>query len=267
MQADGEVEYQACFDATPPDSDAHRLAAINLGTEAYLAGDAATALRFYDAAETPGKTVSSDLFFHTFRADARAQGGRDTEAQADATLAWRMLKDPASSPTGLGAGMGAETLDDPTRFGVLMILLPILKGGDPAVLQEATAGFAALTLTDWTQLSDQAAMLEGLDALPQALAASTRALALAPDEPVVLNTHCYVLTRSGRGAEGVPYCERAIAAEGDLPVQAKAAIRHSLASALAGAGRCRESEARLSEAQALDPANPTYREALACTAA
>ena len=44
------------------------------------------------------------------------------------------------------------------------------------------------------------------------------------------------------------------------------AVRHSLAAALAGAGRCDEAEAALAEARRLEPATVLYQQPIACTA-
>ena len=104
-------------------------------------------------------------------------------------------------------------------------------------------------------------MLEQLGDLEGALEASLVAVKAEPAHPGYLNNHCYILVRAGRPAEGLPYCEKAVQG-----APAIAAVRHSLAAALAGVGRCEEAEDALAAAQRLDPATVLYQQRIACTA-
>lgn len=81
------IDWQACADAAGQGTPPYSLAMINLGTQAYLEGDYAGALRFYDKAETPGQEVFSDVILHTFRGDSYQRAGRAAEALADASRA------------------------------------------------------------------------------------------------------------------------------------------------------------------------------------
>ena len=230
---------------------------INLGTRAYVEGDYAAAVRFYDKAVLPGHTLASDVIFHTFRGDAYQHVGREAEALADANLAWLMLiEDPSTA----GDPRDRLAISDDLRFEVLVRILPILKGGEAGRFESARALFIALPVEDWAALSNRAGVLEQLGEYEAALVDSKRAVELQPREPAPLNNHCYVLTRAGRPQEGLPFCERAVALAPDI-----APLRHSYASALAGMGRCADSERQLAAARRLDPAGALYRVSLACT--
>jgi tetratricopeptide (TPR) repeat protein len=104
-------------------------------------------------------------------------------------------------------------------------------------------------------VANRAAVLQQLDDLPGAVAAMTEALKLAPaDQPMVLNSACYILALAGRPTEGLPYCEHALALAPDI-----AAIHDSYAAALERLNRCTEAQAQLAEARRLDPTSPDYR--------
>ena len=94
-----------------------------------------------------------------------------------------------------------------------------------------------------------------------AAADSKKALELEPADPTLLNNHCYILVEGGQPAQGLSYCERAVAALPESPY-----VRHSYAAALAGVGRCADSERQLAEARRLDPSSALYREPIACRA-
>ncbi len=108
---------------------------------------------------------------------------------------------------------------------------------------------------------DLALVLEQLGDFEGALEASLVTVKAEPANPGYLNNHCYILVRAGRAAEGLPFCEKAVQGAPEV-----AAVRHSLAAALAGAGRCAEAEAALGEARRLDPATVLYQQSIACTA-
>lgn len=251
------VDWQACADAAGQGSPGYSFAMINLGTQAYVEGDYAAALRFYDKAAPPGHAISSDVIFHTFRADTYQHAGREAEAAADARLAWLMLID---APSVAGDPQDRLPIDDPLRFEVLTRILPILKNGDAASFEAARVLFIALPVDDWAALSNRAAVLEQLGEYDAALVDSKRAVDLQPGEPGSLNNHCYILIRAGQPEAGLPYCERAITLAPDI-----APIRHSYASALAAMGRCSDAERQLVEARRLEPSGAIYREPLTCT--
>lgn len=257
--ATGQVDMQACADAAPEGSMPRGLALINLASRAYLRGDYPEALRLYDAAIPPGQAVSSDIIFHTFRADTYAHAGRDEAALADAAFAWRILNGEVS-PSGNPADDLPVT--DELRFEVLIRILPILQDGDAEVFARAKAMMLALPATDGIALTNRAGLLNRLGEHAAAVADSRRALALLPTEVGVLNNHCFVLAEAGLAAEGLPQCEAAVAAAPDV-----ATVRHSHAVALAAVGRCDEGERELAEARRLDPSSAEYARPLACAAA
>lgn len=251
------IDWQACADASGQGTPGYALAMINLGTQAYVEGDFAAALRFYDKAVLPGHTMTSDVIFHTFRGDTYRHAGRDEDAQADARQAWLMLID---DPSVAGDPRDRRPVDDELRFFVLMHILAILKDGDPAHFEPARAMFIALPAEGWESLSNRAGVLEQIGEFDAAMVDSKRAVDLQPDNPGPLNNHCYILIRAGRAEGGLPYCERAIALAPEF-----APIRHSYASALAALGRCVDSERQLAEARRLDPSGAIYRQPLSCT--
>lgn len=253
------VSWQACADALDETSPYYRLAMINLGSEAYQNGDRAAALRFYDKAERADALLTGDVFFHTFRADVRSYAGREAEALADALIAWGYVEGRA--PEGVSPA-DVVPLTDQGRGMVLATILPILRQGDRAVFARAKAMYASLPVSSWQELSMRAVVLAEIGDRTAAVSASERALAMAPEEPGVMNNHCYVMVLVGRPADGLPYCQRAVAALPDV-----APIRHSLAEALAGVGRCADAEAELAQARRLEPVSALYREPLACTPA
>lgn len=253
------VSWQACADAAQPGSPAYSLAMINLGTEAYMRGDQCAAVDYYDRGELPGHEVTSDVWFHTFRGDARRYVGRAEEASVDARIAWNYLlgQPPAGTPRENLRGLTEEE-----QAFILSLLLPILKEDDPEVLRRARTMYLALPATDWTLLSLKAGALTSLGEHDAAISASEAALNLRPDHPLSQNNHCYVLAEAGRAADAMPYCERALAA---LP--AEGSVRHSYATALAGIGDCEAAEREMEEARRLQPASAASAKPLACTPA
>lgn len=250
-------DWAACAEALPEGSPQQRLARLNQASEAYLARDYGAAERLYDAAAGE-ETVWSDVWLHAFRGDTYQQVGRDKDAVADARTAWLILSD---DPAWEAARRMSGPVDEDGRRYLLSLILPILKKGRDPVFDEAFAAFRALPVKDVEGHATLALVLEQLGDFNGALEASLVAVKAEPANAGYLNNHCYILVRAGRPAEGLPYCEKAVQGAPDI-----APIRHSLAAALAGAGRCAEAEAALAEARRLDPATVLYQQPIACTA-
>ncbi|MFN3558241.1 MAG: tetratricopeptide repeat protein [Brevundimonas sp.] len=249
------VSWEACAEAAEEGTPAHAFAMINLGSQAYMQGDRAGALRFYDKAGE-SRQVTSDVIFHAFRGDTYRYAGRMDEARADAQIAWGYLN--GRLPEGVSPA-DARPVDDNVRFTVLATILPIFKDSDPA-FGEARDLFVALPTSDWMTLSQRANTLTQLGEHAAAVADSKRAVDLQPAEPMLQNNHCYTLVEAGRAGEGLPYCERAIALVPEV-----APVRHSYAAALAALGQCAAADRQLAEARRIEPEATLYREALACT--
>jgi tetratricopeptide (TPR) repeat protein len=256
--ASGAVDYQACVDAAPRGSPARLLALINLGTQAYLRQDITDAVRFFDQAQTEsGGQIYSDPSFHAYRADAYARVGRDADALANAQTAWQLLTRP---PDSMRADLAASPPSDPEV--VYGLILPILKkGGDPH-FAEARAAFEALPIQDYHSYANRSAVIDQLGDHEAALRQNAQALALAPNDPQVLNNQCYFLAELGRGNEALPYCTHALQIAPDV-----APIHDSYAAALAAAGRCEDANRERAAAHQLDPATQDYQQPLACTPA
>lgn len=251
------TDWAACAEALPEGSPQQRLARLNQATEAYLNRDFGEAERLYDQAAGDDQ-VWSDVYLHAFRADTYQQVGRDKEAVADAHMAWLML---AGAPIADDLRPDQPPVAEEDRRFLLSLILPILKKGRDPLFDEAFADFRALPVKDTDGYGSLALVLEQLGDLEGALEASLVTVKAEPTNPGYLNNHCYILVRAGRPAEGLPYCEKAV--QGAPQV---AAVRHSLAAALAGVGRCEEADAALAEARRLDPATALYQQPVACTA-
>ena len=249
-------DWAACAQALPEGSPEQGLARLNQATEAYLNRDYGLAERLYDAVAGDDE-IYSDVFLHAFRADTRQQVGRDKAATADARIAWLILSDDPA----YDAQRQRAPVDEEGRRFLLSLILPILKKGRDPAFEEAFAAFRALPVKDADGYGSLALVLEQLGDFDGALEASLAALKAAPTNAGYLNNHCYILVRAGRPGEGLPFCEKAVQGAPQI-----GAVRHSLAAALAGAGRCAEAEAALAEARRLEPATVLYRQPIACTA-
>ena len=255
--ADGNVSWAACAALFQKGSPPWTFATMNQASQAYLDQDYVTAVRLYDAASGSGELLS-DAYFHAFRADTYEHVGRFPEAARDARTAWRILNGEIAAP---GAQDMPPLTDDQKSF-ILALILHILKTADDPAFPTALAAYRELPAKDWEAWGQRAAVLDQLDDTAGALVASGEALKAQPTDVGVLNNHCYILVRNGRPSEGLPYCEKAV-----LSAPNFAPLRHSLASALAGAGRCEESVAQLAEARRIDPATILYNQPIACTPA
>jgi tetratricopeptide (TPR) repeat protein len=252
----GVVNYEACAAATPSGSPPHRLALINLGTQAFLRQDYPSAVRYYDEAQPPNSDrLYSDVTYHAFRAAAFDHVDRHDEALQDAVIALRMLhRDsalPLSSDRYMPEGVDAEA--------VYELIVPPLQYGDQGQFHGALEELKALPASDWVSYSNRSAVFDQIHDLPNALEMNQRALALAPNEAEPLNNQCYILFELHRGQEALAYCQRAVAAAPQV-----AAIRHSYASVLAQLGRCAEAGRELANARRLDPSSIEYRQQLQC---
>ncbi|HYC99123.1 hypothetical protein [Brevundimonas sp.] len=253
-----ETDWVACAGALPEGSQLQRLARLYGASEAYQNRDYAAAERLFDQVGDFGPYASDSLY--TFRADTWRQVGRDKEATADARAAWELLSGEAATQEGSPAA-GAAEAEDRRRF-LLSLILPILKAGRDPAFEEAFAAYRALPVKDVEGYATLALVLEQLGDFSGALEASLVAVKAEPANAGYLNNHCYILVRAGRAAEGLPFCEKAVQGAPQI-----GAVRHSLAAALAGAGRCAEAEAALAEARRLEPATVLYQQPLACVAA
>jgi tetratricopeptide (TPR) repeat protein len=257
QDAAGQVDYQACLAAAPAGSMWRTLALINLGTDAFTAGDYASSVRYYDQARPPsGQLMYSDVTFHAFRGSAYWHVERREEALADAQIALRMLRGDAT--------LNASPLDympaHVDREMMYALILPVLQTGDPAQFASALAEYQALPANDFYSIAGRAAVFDQLGRRNEALAASEQAVRLAPNDPGVQNNHCAILTNNDRAADALPFCQSAVAGAPEV-----AAVRDSLSDALAALGRCAEAEREIAEARRLDPASPNYARPIVCT--
>ncbi|NJC40453.1 tetratricopeptide (TPR) repeat protein [Brevundimonas alba] len=253
---EGEApDWAACAQALPDGSPQQTFARLNQATEAYLDRDYGDAGRVFDRAGDFGPFESDALY--VFRADTRQHLGRDKEATADAEAAWRIMQIGQA----LEPSPDEQAALEAQRLFLLSLVLPILKEGRSSAFEPAFAAYRAIPVKDVEGYATQALVLEQLGDLDGALAASLLVVKAEPANAGYLNNHCYILVRAGRPAEGLPFCEKAVQSEPEL-----APLRHSLASALAGAGRCTEAETALAEARRLEPATVLYQQSIACRA-
>lgn len=115
---------------------------------------------------------------------------------------------------------------------------------------------------DWRGWYWLGVMLRRRDVEPaeraEAEAATRRALALAPDEPVLLNDLAWRLAQDGRSGEALPLARRAVAL-----APWNGAFIDTLAFVAADLGRCREALSLQDRAVDLLPQSPSLRERLA----
>jgi Flp pilus assembly protein TadD len=258
----GQVDYAACAAAAAPGTPWRILSLINLGTQAVMRGDYAAAVRYYDEAQpTNGDTFYSDPSYHAYhayRASALQQVGRADEALVEARRSLDVLNNDASLPEDVRRRFGQFTAD---RELLYTLLLPVLHAGNAPETEALRREYVSMPARDWVSWANRAGVLEQVGDLAGALAASEQAMRLEPNQPAVLNNHCYILTRAERAAEGLPYCERAVVGAPDV-----ASVRHSLAVALAQLGRCEDAQAALAEARRLDPVSVEYAQPIVCAA-
>lgn len=250
----GAINLTACAAAAAPGSAERAFALINLGTQAYVAGNHTEAARLYDQAVPPGLTVMSDVYFHAFRGGAYHHVGRKEEAYKDARLAFDIVSGKPGLPPQIARVDG-------DLEPIYVSILPILKENADPDYASALAAFVALPAGDWVDWSNRAGILSDFGELDGAAKASAEALKLNPTHPAVLNNHCYMLMLAGDPASGLPYCQKAVSADPSHP-----SGHHSLATVLAKLGRCADAEAALAEARKRDPGSVKYKEPLACTA-
>ena len=254
---DGQIDYAACASAAPANSIVRKFALINLGTQAFMAGDYAKAVAYYDEAQPPGKSerLYSDAGLHAFRGAAYDHVGRSAEALVDAKTAVGILAGDPSIP--VPREVREATVDQELVYA---LALPILYRAKAPEFPAAFAAYNRLPEADWYSLARKAALLEELDDLPGSLEAGAKVVALQPENPAVLNNHCFALTRAGRAREALGFCERALVLAPDA-----AAVHDSYAEALAGAGQCSRARSEREAASQMDPSSANYKKPVACT--
>lgn len=255
--AAGQVDYEACLAAAPPGSPWASLSLMNLATIAYRNADFATAVRYYDRAQpSDGTTMYSDAAYHAYYAATLYQVGRPDEAIVQARRSLMML------------GNSPELPDAARRFATVNVnpedvytsIIPVLHAANDPQTQSVLSAYMALPARDWVSWGNRAAVMLEIGDLEGALRANGEALRLS-QHPGVLNNQCYILVQLNRAQEALPYCLNAQSAAPDI-----AAIRHSVASAYAALGRCREAETALAEARRLDPVTLEYQQPVVCRA-
>lgn len=263
LDANGNVSYQACADASPRGSTLWRLSIINLARVAAARNDFSEALRLFDENDAFGSDLYSTADVHAARAATYTYARRDADALKQAHLALDIFNGAPTLPAVVREKIPTGAHSSAMMFG--MVLPALKKAGDSQFLS-ARAAFIALPVSDWMQLASRAVVLEKTDDLEGALLISVKVLELEPEHYLVLNNHCYILARLGRSAEALPFCDRAARAiPSTAPPAVAAGIRHSLASALAGAGHCDAAERELVAAREIDPTSIAAQQPLVCT--
>ena len=254
----GEVNYQACVDATEPGTGFHWLSLMHLGMSAMARQDIQAAVDYFDRARAEG---DSELFtrprLHGYRAAAYRQVGRSADALAEAHVTLSLLRRTRNIPAEAYVFFEDTPLNNEAAYAMI---LPILREANDQSYASARNEYLAMPAQDWRSLAIRAAALEALGDLDAALVVSNEAIALRPEDPRIQNNHCYLLVRMQRAAEALPYCERAVA-----QAPALAPIRHSYASALAALGRCERAAEEIAEAARLDPVS--QRPEISCASA
>lgn len=258
--ASGQVNYQACLDASAPGTSWHTLALINLGSQAYGRADFDRAVEFYDRAQPGGgRLMYSDPGFHANYAATLAQVGRDADALVQAHMALALLDNAESVPAEVRRLTQNAPID---REIVYATILPVLHEAEDPQADAVMRAYLALPARDWVSWANRAAVFLTIRDYASALEANGRAMQQEPRHPAVLNNQCYILVQMARAEAALPHCETARAVAPNV-----AAVRHSVASAYASLGRCEEARRELAEARRLSPATAEYSEPLACSPA
>jgi tetratricopeptide (TPR) repeat protein len=256
--AAGQVDYEACLAVSPPGSPWRSLSLMNLATRAYMAADFATAVRYYDQAQpSDGSLMYSDAGYHAYYAATLHQVGRREDAIVQARYALGVLRNAPELPE--AARRFSATQVDPEV--VYSAILPVLHAANDPQTESVMNAYLALPARDFVSWANRAAVMLEIGDLEGALRANNEAMRLSPSHPGVLNNQCYILVKLNRAGEALPHCLGALSGAPDI-----AAVRHSVASAYAALGRCREAEAELGEARRLDPVTEEYRTPIACSA-
>ncbi len=255
--AAGQIDYAACLAAAPPGSPWASLSLMNLATMAYRNADYPTAIRYYDQAQpADGTTMYSDAAYHAYYAATLQQVGRSEEALVQARRSLAMLRNSPELPE--AARRFATVSVDPED--VYTSIIPVLRAANDPETQSAISAYMAIPARDWVSWANRAGVMLEIEDFEGALRANGEALRLS-QHPGVLNNQCYILVKLNRAGEALPYCLGAQSAAPEI-----AAVRHSVASAYAALGRCREAESALAEARRLDPVSLEYQQPIACRA-
>ena len=244
--------WKLCWEIAEPQSNPWYLATINLGTAALYEDDFEEAAKYYLLTVVPETRIDSDVVLHAHRASVFRRTGNLAKANYDAERAWDFVKNGKF-------GLGERGLSDSDQFYVLLHVLEALKVTDSLDFDAALKHFKALTISDVYDQANRVAVLSDVGDIEAAILESAVVLLALPNEPAVLNNHCDMLTRAGRGAEGLPFCEKAVAQNPDI-----AAIQHSLAMAMAAVGRCDEARAAMTKGATMQPSAVIFQEALSC---
>ncbi|MBL1431739.1 MAG: tetratricopeptide repeat protein [Robiginitomaculum sp.] len=223
------------------------LAYINLGTLAFLQYDTTEAAHFYDLAETTGKTISSDPFFHAYRSATYSEVGRHEQAVIDAKHVLNFIQ---NNPH----------IDTSQQIPLLEMIIEPLHLAKAVKLKETVLNkYTKLPIRDWVDAHNRATSFMQINEYETAIPYAEQAYLAQPEHPAVLNSKCYLLAKTNRADEGIPYCEKALQIQPN-----KASILHSYAFALAKNGQCLDSQTALQKARKFQPAVVTYQQQIAC---
>lgn len=248
------ARWKPCFDVAEPQSLPWMLAVINLGTAAFWEDDFETAASYYRLSVSETQAFDSDVILHANRASVFGRTGDLELAKRDSEIAWTYVKESRYD-------MGGQALNEEGQFYVLtLVLQPMLESGADG-FEDARLFYKQLGTRDIYDRANRAAVLSNVGDLEGAILESEAVMRLGLDDPGIYNNHCDMLTRVGRPAEALPFCETAIAESVD-----SAPTYHTLAITLAGLGRCDEAESALETARKLEPSVVKYNEPLECSA-
>ena len=244
-----DTQLLACAQSAPPDSAKAALAYANLGTRAYARDDFETAAWYY-LRSMPGRSIV-DIILHTDRADVLSMmDGGDDLAISDALIALRMAREGKDRD-------GPITPEK--KWTVIPRLVRILdRSDDKGPRDEAAAMLLGLPASSAEDFGDRAIVFGVTGRLEESLTAINRAIALAPNVPMLKNNKCTSLMRLERNAEAVEVCQVAYTAD-----PTNLTIMESMADAYAKTARCKEAGQVISTAKALFP-NESYLDEFVC---
>lgn len=254
QDADGEIDYEACFAVSEPNSVLWLLAAINLGSEAFWSDDVSKAAYYYDLSSPPDLKTYSDIILHANRASVFRRVGRLDDSLVDAAKAFELLRENKFDDFG-------TPLDEDAKGYVLALVVQTFFDAGADELEETLAMFLGLTGGVYSDDATKAAILIGVERYDEALVLSERLVVNAPEDTMILNNHCYMLTNIGRAADGLVFCQKAV----ELDPQ-HASFLHSLAVTYAALGQCETALEAFEKGRAREPSLAAFQEPLSCVA-
>jgi Flp pilus assembly protein TadD len=233
---------------------------MSLGYDAFQQGNSAAALAAFDAADRlAGGYLYLNPELHAMRAATFNAAGRNDTALREARIAFDYLNEGPLVTKELRDRFFAtnQLVDLDLVYAAVTV---IFKKNNDVRFEPSLRALLSRSPTDAPGWSNRGALLGDLERHSEAVVASQRAVRMEPNNPLVLNNHCFILTQAGRANEGLPVCAKAIRLAPNI-----SPIRSSYSTTLAKLGRCTEAAEQKAIALRLDPNSEEALKPLECT--